>query len=164
MRRTIVVIFVAALAMWAADASYGQAGYSLRTPGAELIELRTGYGRAVIGRRGSVLIRVSVGRIRVVDLAGGGRPNRSCNKRGVRVSRSTMQYSGSDVRCRVWSGSTGGPWQAVITGRRISAAGSARGSLTLDAYDTGPRGRYRIAGGALRYWPRTARTFELWRR
>ncbi|HET6696551.1 MAG TPA: hypothetical protein VFG85_08595 [Gaiellaceae bacterium] len=164
MRRTIVVIFVAALAMWAADASYGQAGYSLRTPGAELIELRTGYGRAVIGRRGSVLIRVSLGRIRVVDLPGGGRPNRSCNKRGVRVSRSTMQYSGSDVRCRVWSGSTGGPWQAVITGRRISAAGSARGSLTLDAYDTGPRGRYRIAGGALRYWPRTARTFELWRR
>jgi len=158
------VIFVAALAMWAADASYGQAGYSLRTPGAELIELRTGYGRAVIGRRGSVLIRVSLGRIRVVDLPGGGRPNRSCNKRGVRVSRSTMQYSGSDVRCRVWSGSTGGPWQAVITGRRISAAGSARGSLTLDAYDTGPRGRYRIAGGALRYWPRTARTFELWRR
>ena len=158
------MIFVAALAMWAADASYGQAGYSLRTPGAELIELRTGYGRAVIGRRGSVLIRVSLGRIRVVDLPGGGRPNRSCNKRGVRVSRSTMQYSGSDVRCRVWSGSTGGPWQAVITGRRISAAGSARGSLTLDAYDTGPRGRYRIAGGALRYWPRTARTFELWRR
>jgi len=164
MRRTIVVIFVAALAMWAADASYGQADYSLRTPGAQLIELRTGYGRAVIGRRGSVLIRVSLGRIRVVDLPGGGRPNRSCNKRGVRVSRSTMQYSGSDVRCRVWSGSTGGPWQAVITGRRISAAGSARGSLTLDAYDTGPRGRYRIAGGALRYWPRTARTFELWRR
>jgi len=158
------VIFVAALAMWAADASYGQADYSLRTPGAQLIELRTGYGRAVIGRRGSVLIRVSVGRIRVVDLPGGGRPNRSCNKRGVRVSRSTMQYSGSDVRCRVWSGATGGPWQAIITGRRISAAGSARGSLTLDAYDTGPRGRYRIAGGALRYWPRTARTFELWRR
>ena len=158
------MIFVAALAMWAADASYGQADYSLRTPGAQLIELRTGYGRAVIGRRGSVLIRVSLGRIRVVDLPGGGRPNRSCNKRGVRVSRSTMQYSGSDVRCRVWSGSTGGPWQAVITGRRISAAGSARGSLTLDAYDTGPRGRYRIAGGALRYWPRTARTFELWRR
>jgi len=158
------VIFVAALAMWAADASYGQADYSLRTPGAQLIELRTGYGRAVIGRRGSVLMRVSVGRIRVVDLPGGGRPNRSCNKRGVRVSRSTMQYSGSDVRCRVWSGATGGPWQAIITGRRISAAGSARGSLTLDAYDTGPRGRYRIAGGALRYWPRTARTFELWRR
>ena len=158
------MIFVAALAMWAADASYGQADYSLRTPGAQLIELRTGYGRAVIGRRGSVLMRVSVGRIRVVDLPGGGRPNRSCNKRGVRVSRSTMQYSGSDVRCRVWSGATGGPWQAIITGRRISAAGSARGSLTLDAYDTGPRGRYRIAGGALRYWPRTARTFELWRR
>ncbi len=164
MRRWIVVIFVAALAMWAADASYGQADYSLRTPGAELIELRTGYGRAVIGRRGSVLIRVSVGRIRVVDLPGGGRPNRSCNKRGFRVSRSTVQYSGSDVRCRVWSGTAGGPWQAVITGRRISAAGSARGSLTLDAYNTGPRGRYRIAGGPLRYWPRTARTFELWRR
>lgn len=164
MRRSIVVIVVAALAMWAADASYGQADYSLRTPGAELIELRAGYGRAAIGRRGSVLIRVSVGRIRVVDLSGGGRPNRSCNKRGVRVSPSTTQYRGTDVRCRVWSGATGGPWQAVINGRRIFAAGSVRGSLTLDAFDQGPRGTYRIAGGALRYWPRTARTFELWRR
>jgi hypothetical protein len=164
MRRRIFVIFVAALAMWAADASYGRADYSLRTPGAELIELRAGYGRAVIGRRGSVLVRVAVGRIRVVDLPGGGRPNRSCNRRGVRVSRSTMQYGGSDVRCRVWTGTAGGPWQAVINGRRISAAGSVRGSLTLDAFNTGPRGLYRIAGGPLRYWPRTARTFELWRR
>jgi hypothetical protein len=164
MRRTIVVIFVAALAMWAADASYGQTGYSLRTPGAELVELRAGNGRAVIGRRGSVLIRVAVGRIRVVDLPGGRRPNRSCNKRGVRVSRSTIQYSGSDVRCRVWTGSTGGPWQAVINGRRIFAAGSARGSLTLDAFNTGPTGTFRIAGNALRRWPRVARTYTLWRR
>jgi hypothetical protein len=164
MRRNVVVTFVAALAMWAADASYGQAGFALRTPGAELIELRTGYGRAVIGRRGSVLIRVAVGQIRVVDLPGGGRPNRSCNKRGVRVSRSTVRYSGSDVRCRVWSGTRGGPWQAVITGRRINASGSVRGSLTLDAFNTGPRGWYRIAGRALRLWPRTTRTFELWRR
>jgi hypothetical protein len=150
--------------MWAADASYGQVDSALRTPGAELIELRTGYGRAVIGRRGSVLIRVSTGRVRIVDLPGGRRPNRSCNKRGVRVSRSTVQYSGSDVRCRIWSGTRGGPWQAVISGRRISAAGSVRGSVTLDAYNTGPRGRYRIAGGSLRFWPRAARTFELWRR
>jgi hypothetical protein len=164
MRRSIVLISVAALAMGAADASSAQADYSLRTPGAELVELRGGYGRAVIGRRGSVLIRVSLGRIRVVDLPGGRRPNRSCNKRGVRVSRSTIQYSGSDVRCRVWSGSAGGPWQAVINGRRIFAAGSVRGSLTLDAFNQGPRGRYRIAGGALRYWPRAAQTFELWRR
>jgi hypothetical protein len=164
MRRRIVVIFVAALAMWVADASFGQAGSALRTPGAQLVELRTGYGRAVIGRRGSVLIRVSVGRIRIVDLPGGGRPNRSCNRRGVRVSRSTVQFSGSDVRCRVWSGTTGGPWQAVLTGRGINAAGSAKGSLTLDAYNTGPRGRYRIAGGRLHYWPRVARTFTLFRR
>lgn len=164
MRRNAVVIVVAALAMWAADASYGQVGYSLRTPGAELIELRGGYGRAVIGRRGSVLIRVGTGRIRVVDLPGGLRPNRSCNKRGLRVSRTTVQYGGTDVRCRIWSGASGGPWQAVINGRRINAAGSVRGSLTLDAFDTGPRGTYRIAGGPLRYWPRTARTFTLLRR
>jgi hypothetical protein len=164
MRRRIVVVLVAALAMWAADASYGQAGFALRTPGAQLVELRSGYGRAVIGGRGSVLIRVPVGGIRVVDLPGGRRPNRSCNKRGVRVSASTVRYSGSDVRCRVWSGTSGGPWQAVITGRRISAAGSVRGSVTLDAYNTGPRGQYRIAGSRLKLWPRTARTFTLWRR
>lgn len=163
MRRSLVVTFVAALSMWAADASYAQADYSLRTPGAELVELRAGYGRAVIGRRGSVLIRVASGRIRVVDLPGGNRPNRSCNKRGVRVSRSTVRYGGTDVRCRIWSGATGGPWQAVIKGRRISAAGSVRGSLTLDNFDTGPRGTYRIAGGPLRWWPRTARTFTLLR-
>ena len=164
MRRSIVGILVAAIAMWVAHASYGQAGSALRTPGAQLLELRAGYGRAVIGRRGSVLIRVSVGRIRVVDLPGGGRPNRSCNKRGVRVSRSTVQYSGRDVRCRVWSGTAGGPWQAVLTGRGINAAGSAKGSLTLDAYNTGPRGRFRIAGGQLRYWPRAVRTYTLFRR
>ena len=164
MRRSIVLISVAALAMGAADASSAQTGYSLRTPGAELIELRAGNGRAVIGRRGSVLIRVAVGRIRVVDLPTGRRPNRSCNKRGVRVSRSTVQYSGTDVRCRVWSGDRGGPWQAVITGRRIYAGGSARGSLTLDAFNTGPTGTYRIAGSALKRWPRAARTYTLWRR
>jgi hypothetical protein len=163
MRRCLVVTFVAALAMWAADASYGQADYSLRTPGTELVELSAGYGRAVIGRRGSVLIRVASGRIRVVDLPGGNRPNRSCNKRGVRVSRSTIRYRGTDVRCRIWSGASGGPWQAVINGRRIFAAGSVRGSLTLDNFDTGPRGKYRIGGGTLRWWPRTARTFTLLR-
>lgn len=163
MRRSLVVTCVAVLAMGAADASYAQAGYTLRTSGAELVELRAGYGRAVIGRRGSVLIRVGTGRIRVVDLPGGLRPNRSCNKRGVRVSRSTIQYRGTDVRCRIWSGASGGPWQAVINGRRINAAGSVRGSLTLDAFDSGPRGTYRIGDGPLRWWPRTARTFTLLR-
>ena len=95
MRRSFVVIFVAALAMWAGDASYAQADYSLRTPGAELIELRAGYGRAVIGRRGSVLIRVSVGRIRVVDLPGGGTWKNLVTEAKSKVAETLEEYRGN---------------------------------------------------------------------
>lgn len=161
MRRSLVLITVAALAMGVADLAYGQAPETLRTPGAEFVELRAGNGRAVIARRGSILVRVGSGRVRVVDLAGGGRPNRICNRRGVRVSPTTVQYRGADLRCRIWSGTSGGPWQAVIIGRQINVAGSARGSLTLDAVDQGPTGTYRIGDSSLRRWPRTARTFTL---
>ena len=48
-----------------------------------------------------------------------------------------------------------------MRGRRISASGVVRGSLTLDGANAGPVGRYKIAGGQWSQWPRRARTFEL---
>ena len=161
MRRTLVLIVVATLAAGAAEAASGTLPVSQRTPGAELLELRAGNGRAVVSRRGSLLVRVGSGRIRVVDLPGGARPFRRCNKRGVVVSSSTVEYRGRDVRCRVWSGQEGRPWQMVVRGRRIYASGVVRGSLTLDAFDEGPTGTYRLGDGVFQHWPRAARTYVL---
>ena len=161
MRRILVLVTVAGLAVGAAEAASGAVPVALRTPGAEFVELSGGNGRAVIARRGSLLALVGQGRIRIVDLAGGGRPNLSCRGIVRRVSATTVESSGRNLRCRVWSGASGGPWQAIMRGRRISASGSVKGSLTLDAVNTGVAGLYRIGVGQWRQWPRRARTFEL---
>ena len=108
-----------------------------------------------------MLVLVGQGRIRIVDLSGGGRPNLRCRGIVRRVSETTVESSGRNLRCRVWSGTNGGPWQAIMRGRRISASGSVKGSLTLDAVNTGVAGLYRIGVGQWRQWPRRARTFEL---
>ena len=117
----------------------------------------------MVTRRGSLLVNVGQGRIRIVDLRGGGRPNLSdkCRRRARRVSPTAVELEGRNIGCLIWSGPNGGPWQAIMRGRRISASGSVRGSLTLDAANRGLPGRYRIAGGQFRQWPRRARTFEL---
>jgi hypothetical protein len=163
MRRTVVLITVAALATWAGDAAFASIPVLLRTPGAEFVEVRHGNGRAVFARRGSMIMNLQRrGQIRIVDLPGSGHPNVSCNKSGTRVRPSTLQFRGPDLRCRVSSGETGGPWQAVMRGRGIFASGVVRGSLTLDAVDRGPTGSFRIGGaGDWRSWPRNARTYGL---
>lgn len=166
MRRTLVVLIaVAALATWAADAAFAGVPVLLRTPGAEFVQVKHGNGRAVITRRGSVIINlVRRGQVRIVDLPGGGRPNSRCNKAGIRVSPSVVQFRGPALRCHVSSGKTGGAWQAVIRGRGIFASGAVRGSLTLDAVDRGPTGSYCIGDcgdGDFRAWPRRARTYGL---
>jgi len=163
MRRILVPLAVAALAAGAAEAAFASVPVLLRTPGAELVSLQGGNGRAALTKRGSLLIIVDRGRLRIVDLVGGGRPNLndSCRRRAERVSTRTVEIRGRNIGCRIWSGDDGGPWQVIISGRGINASGSVRGSLTLDAVDSGATGTYSIAGRAPRPWPRSARTYVL---
>lgn len=161
MRRLLVLATVAALAAGSAETAFGAVPVLLRTPGAELVELRDGNGRAAVAGKGALNIQLDRGRIRIVDLSDAGRPNLTCQRRIRRVSPRTVEIRGRDVRCLVWSGANGAKWQAIIRGRGASAGGSVRGSVTLDAVDSGPTGRFRIGGSAWRSWPRSPRTHVL---
>jgi hypothetical protein len=160
MRRTPALTLVAAVSLAAGSAADAQTPpTTFRTPGAQALELRYGNGRAVVSRRGSLNMRIVNGRIRIVDLPGGARPNRQCNRRGIRISSVAMEYRGRDVRCLVWGDSR--PWQAIMRGRGIFASGKALGSLTLDGVNAGARGIYKIGSREFRRWPRAPRTFVL---
>jgi hypothetical protein len=137
------------------------ADVAARTPGAQSFQVWNGHGRAAITRRGTVFVNLGVGRIRVIDLPGGKAPWHRCNTEGRQVSDTTIEYRGRDVRCRVSSLGRARPWQLVIRGRRIFASGVVRGSLTLDAFDEGPAGKFQIADRPVRRWPRVARTYPL---
>jgi hypothetical protein len=164
MRRTTVLITVAAMATWAADAAFAHVPIMQRTPGSEFIELRSGNGRAVVTGRGSIGLNIRSGRLRIVDLRGAGRPNLTdrCQRRARRVSPTTLEIVGRNIGCVIWSGETGGRWQAVLRGRLIDASGKVKGSLTLDGVRRGPTGRFSIgADGNWSSWPRHARTYGL---
>ncbi len=161
MRRILVLFAVAALAAGVAEAAFGSVPVVLRTPGAEWLDLQRGNGRAAVTGRGSLFVTIGRGRLRIVDASGPGRPNYNCSRRPRRVSSRTVELRGSSIGCRIWSG---GRWQAIMTGRRISAGGRVLGSLTLDAVDQGPTGRYRIGGGSWHNWPRSVQTRRLDRR
>lgn len=157
MRRATLVTLLAAASL-AAGTTADAGVTTFRTPGAQSFDLRSGNGRAVLSRRGSLNARIVRGRLRVIDLPGGSGPSRSCNRRGVRVSRVAVEFRGQDVRCLVWGA---GPWQVVIQGRGIYVAGKVRGSLTLDGVNVGSRGIYKIGSRDFRRWPRAPRTFVL---
>lgn len=163
MRRILVLVTFAASALGAAEPAFAEVPILLRTPGSQLVELDRGNGRAVIGKRGSVVVTLrGAGRLRIVDLPGSGRPRWSCgDKRETRVNPTTVQFRGPNLSCIVWSGSGGGPWQVVIRGQGIFASGRVRGSLTLDAPNEGPTGRYRIGNSSWKRWPRVAHTYVL---
>jgi hypothetical protein len=155
MRRFLLLVLGGALALAAAPATQGAAETTLRTPGAVGVSLRDGIGSAAISRRGSLLVRVGRGRIWVTDLPGGTKPNVSCDRRGTRVSSSTVLYRGYGVSCRVF----GGPWRVRMRGRNIDADGVVLGYLTLDR--EGAKGWYSIDGSAYRLWPLTRTRFRL---
>jgi hypothetical protein len=163
MRQFLVLLTTAALASGAAEAAFGVAPVLPRTPGAQLVQLENGRGRAAVTRQGSLLVNIGKGRLRVIDLAGAGRPRLSdaCQRRARRVSARTVEIRGRNVRCLIWSGVSGSPWQAILTGRRISASGAVRGSLTLDGAQTGTTGLYKIGDRGWQGWPRAARTYVL---
>lgn len=163
MRRLLVLVTIAGLATGSAEAASAAVPVLLRTPGAEFVELQGGNGRAVLARRGSLNLTVRSGRVRIVDLPTAGRPNvnAECRRRARRVRPNAIEIVGTAIRCLIWSGQTGGAWQVIIRGQGISASGRVKGSLTLDAVNTGPTGQYRIAGESWKRWPRVARTFPL---
>jgi hypothetical protein len=157
MRHIMVLTLLAAVALASGAAADGAVVHA-RTPGAQWVSLSNGNGRAVLSRRGSFLVLVGRGRIRVIDLPGGSRPNRSCNRRAIRVSRVAFEYRGRGLRCHVFGD---GPWQVVVRGINIDGSGRVRGSLTLDAASSGATGRFSIGQRPARRWPRAATTFEL---
>jgi hypothetical protein len=163
MWRILLSATLAALVMGAADSATAGGAALLRTPGAELVELRGGNGRGVVTGKGALLLHLRKGQVRIVDRPGGDRPNvsRSCRRRAERVSRTTLEIRGRDIGCFVSSENDGGPWQVVMRARGISASGSVKGSLTLDAVNAGPPGRFRIGDEDWRRWPRTVRTYVL---
>jgi hypothetical protein len=162
MRRILVLSLVATLAATAAGSAAASVPELQRTPGAQLVELTRGNGRAALARRGALLIRMNRGRLRIVDLVlgDGRRPSMSqtCRSRARRVSSRTLEIRGRNIGCLVSSGPSGAPWQAIMQGRGINASGSVSGSLTLDGANTGPTGRYRIGSGGWRIWPRSPQT------
>jgi hypothetical protein len=157
MRRFLLLLGGMAVTLTAASASQalGATPTTLRTPGAIGVSLRDGIGYAAISRRGSLLVRVGRGRISIKDLPGGSAPSVTCDRRGRRVSRSTVVYRGRRVSCRVF----GGPWRVRMRGRNIDADGVVVGYLTLDR--EGALGRYSINGRAYRLWPASRTTYRL---
>jgi hypothetical protein len=160
MWRLALLVLIPALAVTLAPTAFA-ADVAARTPGAQSFQVWNGHGRAVISRRGAVFVNLGSGRVRVIDLPDGKAPWHRCNSEGRRVSGTTIEYRGRDVRCRVSSLGEARPWQLVIRGHGIFASGVVRGSLTLDAFDEGPAGRFQIADRPVRRWPRVVRTYPL---
>lgn len=160
----VLVLLVIALA--GAEAARAQGPTVVRTPGAQGFEVGNGNGRAVVTRVGAIFLDVRSGRVRIVDLPGGRPPfhNRCGGRTGHRISSTTIEYRGSNIRCRIWSGTARRPWQVIMRGRGISASGIVRGSLTLDAARKGAVGVFRIGDRAERRWPRDPRTYVLRRK
>lgn len=163
MRQLVIWSVVAILAAGVCDAALAEVPVLLRTPGADLVQLNNGNGRAVVTRRGALFVDMNRGLLRIVSLSGPGHRNVSdpCRNRARRVSRTTIEIRGRQISCRIWSGKDGGRWQVIMRGRGISASGVVRGSVTLDGVNHGRRGSYRIGGGPLLRWPREVRTIGL---
>ncbi|HSK16796.1 MAG TPA: hypothetical protein VK915_11585 [Gaiellaceae bacterium] len=163
MRRTVLclVVLVPVVAVGPALAAGPKAGEPIplaRTPGSELVEVKRGHGRAVITKKGSIVVVVRRGRIRVVDRPGGDRPTFRCNRPPVRVSSTTVQVRGKDIRCLVFGA---GPWQVIAKGAGVNASGRVRGSLTLQATPGKRRGLYRVGQGNFKRWPLAATTYNV---
>jgi hypothetical protein len=125
-----------------------------RTPGSAEIELRAGAGVAKIRFRGTLIGYVARGRIVAtnnVTVTG------SESRR--RISPTLIAYRGTELRFKVYN--TAGRWRLRLSGRGISASGFVRGCMTLNGFDVGPTGWYRIQSPDFKRWPRQATTYKL---
>jgi hypothetical protein len=148
-------LFLGALAAGLLAVPAAEGGTTVaRTAGAVGVSLKYGHGWAKISGRGSLLGWGIRGRI----VATTNVVVRNWSSR-VRLTDTVTAYRGSLITVRVYG--TSGAWRIKVKGRRINVSGVVRGSLTLDGVDAGLTGRYSIAGGDFRPWPRAARTFAL---
>jgi len=125
-----------------------------RTSGSAEVEVRAGAGVAKIRFRGTFIGYVARGRIVAtnnVTVTG------SESRR--RISPTLIAYRGTELRFKVFN--TEGRWRLLLKGRGISAGGFVRGCMTLDAFDVGPTGWYRIKSPDFKRWPRQATTYKL---
>ncbi len=151
-RRVLFICIVVVAGVVAAPTS--SAAILGRTPGSAEIELKAGAGVAKIRFRGTLIGYVARGRIVAtnnVTVTG------SESRR--RISPTLIAYRGTELRFRVYN--TAGRWRLRLSGRGISASGFVRGCMTLNGFDVGPTGWYRIQSPDFKRWPRQATTYRL---
>jgi hypothetical protein len=125
-----------------------------RTLGSAEVELRAGAGVAKIRFRGTFIGYVARGRIVATNnVTVTGWESRR------RISSTLIAYRGAELRFKVYN--TAGRWRLRLSGRGISAGGFVRGCVTLNAFDRGPTGWYRIQSLDFKRWPRQATTYRL---
>jgi hypothetical protein len=131
-----------------------------RTPGSVYVQFMSGSGSARIRFRGNVLGSIRRGRIIATAnvTVGGWKTKR-------KLANGTVAYRGPDNDHRLMTFHPPSPpaaWRVRLRGMGINASGFVRGCMTLNAFDHGRTGHYRIGtNGAARPWPRTARTTSL---
>jgi hypothetical protein len=151
-RRVLFICIVVVAGVVAAPTS--SAAILGRTPGSAEIELKAGAGVAKIRFRGTLIGYVVRGRIAATNnITVTGWESRR------RISPTQMAYRGTELRFKVFN--TEGRWRLRLNGRGISAAGFVRGCMTLNAFDVGPTGWYRIQSPDFKRWPRQATTYKL---
>ena len=159
MRRLFFIGTLTLATLAAVPGALGAQTVAARTPGSVQLSLQDGRGLAVIQLRGALLGRIRAGRIvatRNVVVR--------CWKYRTELASGLIRYRGRGEDCAsitLYVSSQNGTWHVRIRGRGINVSGVARGSLMLDAANTGPTGTYSIGGRAKKPWPRASRTFSL---
>jgi len=153
MRRRLFLICIVAVAC-GVSAPTSSAFSLYRTQGSAEIELRAGAGVAKIRFRGTFIGYVARGRIVATNnvTVSGSEARR-------RVSPTLVAYRGTELRFKVFN--SAGRWRLQLSGRGISAGGFVRGCMTLNAFDVGPTGWYRIQSADFKRWPRQVTTYKL---
>lgn len=136
-----------ALSLAVATAAEAGTKALLTTPGATSVSLEWGVGRAVLGRRGSMIGNVGRGRI----VATKNVSTRGCEVTVLRARKTVCR--GRALRFYVF----GGTWRVAVRGRGVNLSGVVRGHLRLQ----GRSGTFSIAGAPERAWPSTPTTFRL---
>jgi hypothetical protein len=151
-RRLLLICIVLVAAVVAAPTS--SSVILDRTVGSAEVELRAGAGVAKIRFRGTFIGYVARGRIMATkNVTVTGAESRR------RISPTRVAYRGTELRFKVYN--TQGRWWLQLHGRGISAGGFVRGCMTLNAFDVGPTGWYRIQSPVFKRWPRRATTYRL---
>lgn len=150
MRRLLVPILLVLLVLGGS----ASASAAFRIPaGSEAVALQDGVGKARLALRGAVVGNFTRGVVVITRPAKGAVTVDVDGAERVRqLNGRTTLYRGTDVRFYVT-----GRTVVAVRGSGIDVSAVGRGRLTL----RGTGGKYSIAGGKSRNWPRSARTFRV---